>query len=243
MTKAINPIICALDTTDMWAAEAMTKAIKPHVGGIKLGLEYFTAHGADGVRLITDMRVPVFLDLKFHDIPNTVAGAIRATAGINTFMMTVHTSGGRAMLRAAIEASDEVAQTTGQQRPMIIGVTVLTSMDQDDLSIIGVRDKLDDHVLRLADLAQSAGLDGVVCSPYEITAIRKVCGHDFKLIVPGIRPESSDAGDQKRIMTPYEAMERGADYLVIGRPITQSGNAAMAAESIYDSLQRTTELA
>lgn len=242
MTTPHNPIICALDTTDMWAAEAMTKAIKPHVGGIKLGLEYFTAHGADGVRLITDMRVPVFLDLKFHDIPNTVAGAIRATAGINTFMMTVHTSGGRAMLQRAIDASDEVAQMTGQQRPMIIGVTVLTSMDQDDLSIIGVREKLDDHVLRLADLAQSAGLDGVVCSPYEITAIRKICGDDFKLIVPGIRPESADAGDQKRIMTPREAMERGADYLVIGRPITQSGNAAMAAEAIFDSLTLKPEL-
>lgn len=234
--KHRNPIICAIDTADMWQAEALTQAIRPHVGGIKLGLEYFTAHGADGVRLITDMKVPVFLDLKFHDIPNTVAKAIAATAGINTFMMTVHTSGGHTMLRRAIEASDEVAQMTGQQRPMIIGVTVLTSMDQDDLSMVGVNDQLNDQVLRLADLAQSAGLDGVVCSPYEISLIRNACGSDFKLVVPGIRPPSADLNDQKRVMGPKEALDRGADYLVIGRPITGADHAADAAAAIVASL-------
>lgn len=236
--KPKNPIICAIDTSDMWQAEAMTKAIRPHVGAVKLGLEYFTAHGADGVKLITDMQIPVFLDLKFHDIPNTVAKAIEATAGINTFMMTVHTSGGRAMLQRAIEASDAVAQMTGQMRPMIVGVTVLTSMDQDDLCMIGVNDQVNDQVLRLADLAQSAGLDGVVCSPYEISLIRNHCGDEFALVVPGIRPPSADLNDQKRVMGPAEALARGADYLVIGRPITAASNAAEAAEQIAASLRR-----
>lgn len=232
-----NPIICAIDTADMWQAEALTKAIRPHVGGVKLGLEYFTAHGADGVQLITDMRIPVFLDLKFHDIPNTVARAIRATAGINTFMLTVHTSGGRDMLRAAIDASMEVAELTGSGRPLIVGVTVLTSMDQDDLTMVGFCDKLTDQVLRLADLAQSSGLDGVVCSPYEIQMLRRHCGSDFKLVVPGIRPAGADVGDQKRVMTPKQALENGADYLVIGRPITDAPNPAASAAEILASLR------
>lgn len=236
MTMPENPIICAVDTAEISEAQQLTEAVRPHVGGIKLGLEYFTAHGADGVRRITDLHVPVFLDLKFHDIPNTVAKAIRATAGIHTFMMTVHTAGGRAMLQRAIEASDEVAQLTGSDRPMIIGVTVLTSLDQDDLSITGIRDNVHDQVLRMADLAQSSGLDGVVCSPYEINQIRQACGSDFKLVVPGIRPETAERHDQKRTMTPREALQRGADYLVIGRPITQADDQAQAARTILDSL-------
>lgn len=236
MTATNNPIICAVDTTDVAHAEHITEQVRGHVGGIKLGLEYFTANGAAGVRKITDLKVPVFLDLKFHDIPNTVAKAIQATAGINTFMMTVHTSGGRAMLQRAIEASDEVAQLTGKERPMIIGVTILTSLDQDDLLMIGFNDKVHDQVKRLADLAQCSGLDGVVCSPYEINLLREHCGDEFKLIVPGIRPDGSNSNDQKRIMTPKEAIERGADYLVIGRPITQADDIAQSAQNIADSL-------
>jgi orotidine-5'-phosphate decarboxylase len=232
-----NPIICAVDTTDVDHAVNLAQEVREQVGGIKLGLEYFTANGARGVRQITDLNVPVFLDLKFHDIPNTVAKAIRATAGINTFMMTVHTAGGRAMLRRAIEASDEVSQLTGKERPQIIGVTILTSMDQDDLAMIGFNDPLHDQVKRLADLAQSAGLDGVVCSPYEIQMLRKQCGDEFKLVVPGIRPETSSHDDQKRVMTPKEATSRGADHLVIGRPITQAQSPADAAQAILDSLK------
>lgn len=231
-----NPIICAVDTTDVSQAEDITRCVKSHVGGIKLGLEYFTANGAAGVRHITDMKVPVFLDLKFHDIPNTVAKAIAATAGINTFMMTVHTSGGRAMLQRAIEASNEVSQLTGKERPLIIGVTILTSLDQDDLAIIGMKSQLHEQVRRLADLAQSAGLDGVVCSPYEIAIIRETCGNDFKLIVPGIRPDGADLADQKRVLTPKEALKSGADFLVIGRPITQADDVELAAKNIADSL-------
>jgi orotidine-5'-phosphate decarboxylase len=231
-----NPIICAVDTPDVVKAAALAGELRGSVGALKLGLEYFTANGVRGVQSIASSQFPIFLDLKFHDIPNTVAKAIAATAGIDTFMMTVHTAGGRAMLQAAIDASMEVAATTGKDRPLIVGVTVLTSLDQDDLLMVGVRDHLDEQVKRLADLAQSAGLDGVVCSPHEIALLRKQCGVDFALVVPGIRPEGSDAGDQKRVMTPKEAMEQGADYLVIGRPITGAKNPKQAAQEILKSL-------
>jgi orotidine-5'-phosphate decarboxylase len=232
-----NPIICAVDSTDVDHASHLAAKLSGNVGAIKLGLEFFTANGAAGVHLLMSKGLPVFLDLKFHDIPNTVARAIRATAGIDTFMMTVHTGGGRAMLQAAIDASMEVADTTGKHRPLIIGVTVLTSLDQDDLSILGIPHKVTDQVKRLADLAQSAGLDGVVCSPHEIHSLREQCGFDFTLVVPGIRPEGSGKGDQKRVMTPKEALERGADYLVIGRPITEAEDPAQAAKAISASLK------
>lgn len=231
-----NPIICAIDNPDVVEATALAGAVRPHVGAVKLGLEFFTANGAAGVETITRMGIPVFLDLKFHDIPNTVAKAIAATAGMNMFMLTVHTTGGRDMLRAAIDASDRVAQVTGKERPLVIGVTLLTSLDQDDISILGFQSSLQDQVLRLADIAQSAGLDGVVCSPFEIAPIRKACGGDLILVVPGIRPAGSAAGDQKRILMPKEALARGADYLVIGRPITDSNDRASAAREIADSL-------
>ena len=232
-----NPIICALDTTDIEAARTLADSLNGSIAALKLGLEFFTANGANGVREAATPKTPLFLDLKFHDIPNTVAGAIRATAGIDTFMMTVHTQGGQAMLRAAIDASMELAATTGKARPLIVGVTILTSLDQNDLSAIGVDHALNDQVRLLADLAQHAGLDGVVCSPKEIALLREHCGPDFKLIVPGIRPEGSAQGDQKRTMTPHEALSQGADYLVIGRPITESPDPKAAAESILNSLQ------
>lgn len=235
-TTSYNPIICALDTQDQDEAAAIARQVMPHVGAIKLGLEFFTANGAAGVSHITRLGIPVFLDLKFHDIPNTVAKAIAATAGMNMFMMTVHTSGGRAMLQAAIDASDRVAQVTGKERPLVIGVTLLTSLDQDDISIIGFQDTVQDQVIRLADLAQSAGLDGVVCSPFEIAPIRKACGGDLRLVVPGIRPHGAESGDQKRILTPKEALVRGADYLVIGRPITEAKDRAAAAQKITTTL-------
>jgi orotidine-5'-phosphate decarboxylase len=232
-----NPIICALDMQEVETASRLADAVRPHVGAVKLGLEFFTANGAAGVAKITSLGVPVFLDLKFHDIPNTVAGAISATAGMNMFMLTVHTTGGIQMLRAAIDASDRVAQITGKERPLVVGVTLLTSLDQDDVALLGFKDTLLDQVLRLADLAQSAGLDGVVCSPFEITAIRKALGNEFKLVVPGIRPEGSDTGDQKRVLTPREALKKGADYLVIGRPITESNNPAAAARDVALTLK------
>lgn len=236
MKSAYNPLICALDTTDIDDANYLIGQLSGHIGAIKLGLEFFTANGATGVRQLEHYQIPVFLDLKFHDIPNTVARAIKATAGINSFMMTVHTSGGRAMLQAAIDASMEVSVITGKARPLIIGVTVLTSLDQADLTMTGINDNINDQVLRLADLAQSCRLDGVVCSPYEIAALRKQCGSDFTLVVPGIRPEGSKSGDQKRVMTPVEALKKGATYLVIGRPITEAKDPRAMAKTIMKSL-------
>ena len=235
MYQTTNPIIAAIDTTHVSTAKSLVNAVGDHVGAVKLGLEYFTANGAAGVHALGS-DLPVFLDLKFHDIPNTVSHAIKATAGINTFMMTVHTAGGRDMLRSAIDASNEVAELTGKERPLIVGVTVLTSLDQDDLDMVGYKHLLSDQVMRLADLAQSSGLDGVVCSAYEIQNLRAACGDDFKLVVPGIRPEGSETDDQKRVLTPKEAVNRGADFLVIGRPITRSPNPGKAADMIYRSI-------
>lgn len=232
-----NPIICAIDTTDVEKARQLAESLSGSVGALKLGLEFFTANGAGGVRQLSSPRAPIFLDLKFHDIPNTVAGAIRATAGIDSFMMTVHTQGGKAMMRAAVDASMEVAATTGKARPMVVAVTILTSLDQHDLTAIGVTAAMADQVKRLADLAQMAGLDGVVCSPQEIAILREHCGPDFRLVVPGIRPEGAATGDQKRTMTPREAVGLGADYLVIGRPITESADPGAAAQAILKSLQ------
>ncbi len=229
-SSANNPIICAIDTTDVPKAKKLAGDLAGSVGAIKLGLEFFTAHGAAGVREVAG-NTPLFLDLKFHDIPNTVVGAIRATAGINCFLMTIHASGGGAMMKAAKEAAKDLPN-----KPMIVGVTILTSLDAADISAIGYQNNIQDQVCKLADLVQNAGLDGVVCSPHEIEVLRAQCGKDFKLIVPGIRPEGSAAGDQKRVMAPREAMDKGASYLVIGRPITGADNPAKAAADILASL-------
>jgi orotidine-5'-phosphate decarboxylase len=234
--KFSNPIICAIDTPDIQQAEELAIALRGQVGAIKLGLEFFTAHGAPGMQIMGAHKIPIFLDLKFHDIPNTVAGAIRATAGIECFMMTVHAAGGSAMLRAAADASMEVAAITGKSRPMIVAVTMLTSLDQNDAAAIGITGEVSDQVRRLAELAQKSGVDGVVCSPKEIALLRAQCGDDFKLVVPGIRPAGSDVGDQKRVMTPKDALDQGADYLVIGRPITAAKIAKDVAIEIAKSL-------
>ena len=224
-----NPIICAIDTTDIAVADDLRLATQDYVGAFKLGLEFFTAHGVS--KIFANPKTPLFLDLKFHDIPNTVAGAIRATKNINAFMMTVHTAGGKAMMQAAAGAAK-----TLQHQPLIVGVTVLTSLDASDLENIGVKGKLREQVKRLASLAQESGLDGIVCSAHEIEIVRETCGKDFKLVVPGIRPLRSVVGDQKRVMTPQEALEKGANYLVIGRPITESPNPANAAKEIWESI-------
>ena len=233
MTK--NPIICAIDTTDVAKAKALASELSGSVGAIKLGLEFFTANGPAAVRDVA-AGAPLFLDLKFHDIPNTVAGAVSAATSLGAFMMTVHASGGKAMLMAAKEAAEEATQGTGKKRPMIVAVTILTSLDMMDLSAIGYQNSVKDQVRKLADLAMDAGLDGVVCSPHEISLLRAHCGKDFTLVVPGIRPAGSAHGDQKRVMTPREAISQGADYLVIGRPITGAADPAAAAKAIYDTL-------
>ncbi|WP_373083817.1 orotidine-5'-phosphate decarboxylase [Sneathiella sp.] len=228
-----NAVFTAIDMTDLTKAMVLGAALAPISGGIKLGKEFFTAHGPTGVMSVAGEKTPLFLDLKFHDIPNTVAGGVRAAAKImSPNMLTIHASGGPAMIRAAADASAEF----GDARPLILAVTVLTSLDDDDLRAVGVNSTTEDQVLRLAALAQENGADGVICSPREIKAIRKIVGPDFKLVVPGIRPAGSDHGDQKRVKTPLEAMTEGASYLVIGRPITSAANPAAAAAMIVGEL-------
>lgn len=225
-------ILVALDTTDLDRAMAIARDLAGVAGGIKVGLELYSARGADGVRKLAGLGLPIFLDLKFHDIPSTVASAIRAVFPLHPFMMTVHASGGPAMLRAAAEAAAEA----GGQRPKILAVTVLTSLDESDLGLVGQRGRVMDQVLRLAELAQGAGVDGVVCSPKEVALLRSKCGPSFTLVVPGIRPAWVAAGDQKRITTPAQAAAAGADYLVIGRPITGAARPREAAERIATEL-------
>lgn len=234
MTPAFQcPVYCALDTTDLGKAIALAAAIKPWVGGIKLGLEFFNANGPQGVARLAELGLPVFADLKMHDIPNTVAGGVRAVLPLGVAIVNVHASGGRAMMKAAADA----AATAGPRRPQVIAVTVLTSMDEADLRETGVSAAPADQVIRLATLARDAGLDGVVCSAHEIAPLRRALGPAFRLIVPGIRPAGADVGDQKRIMTPVEAVRLGADILVIGRPITGAGDPAAAARAIHDDLR------
>jgi len=231
-----SPIYCALDTVDVVEATLLAKKLVGTVGGVKLGLEYFSRNGAGGFNAVAETGMPIFLDLKFHDIPNTVAGAIRAVAPLSPKILTVHTLGGPDMLRRAADTAAEEAEKLGQNKPSVIGVTILTSMDDADLGAIGVASKVQDQVLRLAELALSSGLDGVVCSPMEIAAVRAAVGPEFRLVVPGIRPAGSAAEDQKRVMTPMAACEAGADILVIGRPITRAADPAAAAGAINESL-------
>ena len=222
-----NPILCAIDTPDSGAARHLAAAVGPLVGGIKLGLEFFTANGREAVRLVAG-AAPLFLDLKLHDIPNTVAGAVRAAAPLEPALLTVHCAGGTAMMKAAAEAA-----ASGAGRMKIIGVTVLTSLNDADLASVGQNGPALDQVRRLAGLARAAGLDGVVCSPHEVAALRRDCGQGFLLVVPGIRPaDAARRDDQKRVMTPREALDAGADYLVIGRPITAAPDAAAACRAI-----------
>jgi orotidine-5'-phosphate decarboxylase len=229
-------IFVALDTQDLGRAAALARALAGLVGGVKIGKELFTAHGPDGVRAVAG-GVPLFLDLKFHDIPNTVAGALRSAIHLRPAFVNVHASGGKAMLEAAVQAVAEGAEDAGVPRPQLLGVTVLTSLGEEDLCAVGQSGPLADQVLRLARLAQSCGLDGVVCSPREIAAIKAACGPDFVLMVPGIRPGWAASGDQKRVMTPGEALAAGADYLVIGRPVTGAQDAAAAARQIVEEIE------
>jgi orotidine-5'-phosphate decarboxylase len=231
--KIKNPVFCALDTPDLGTATSWAAALADTVGGIKLGLEFFNANGPKGVtEVMRASGLPLFLDLKFHDIPNTVAGAVKSVVPLRPAIINVHTSGGRAMMEAAAKAAHEAAQKHLVDRPLVIGVTVLTSMDDNDLREVGVTESAIDNVRRLSELAKIAGLDGVVCSPHEAQALRRDLGPNFKLITPGVRPSWAAANDQKRVMTPAEAMASGADYVVIGRPITAAPDQAAAAKRI-----------
>jgi orotidine-5'-phosphate decarboxylase len=226
-----NPIFCAIDRPDLDGALALARAVAPHVGGVKLGLEFFAAQGPRGVGAVVALGLPVFLDLKLHDIPNTVAGAVREVGRLGVTMLTLHAAGGREMLEAAVAAA-----AGAPTKLALLGVTVLTSLDKADLVSTGVLAKPAEQVLRLSRLALDAGLPGLVCSPLEIATLRAALGGMPRLVVPGIRP-SSGGDDQKRTMGPTEALAAGADILVIGRPITQAASPAEAAAAIARQLQ------
>ena len=229
MTK--NPVFVALDTPSLDRARTLAQTLKPFVGGVKLGLEFYGANGPDGVRAIASVGAPVFLDLKLHDIPNTVAGAMKALMPIGAAILNVHASGGAAMMRAAAEAAGTI-----DRRAKIIAVTVLTSLEDCDLPGIGVSGTTLEQAVRLAVLARESGLDGVVCSPHEIAAVRAACGSEFLIVTPGVRPAGGELGDQKRVMTPKQAVDAGADILVIGRPITGAPDPVKAARQIAADL-------
>jgi orotidine-5'-phosphate decarboxylase len=232
LSARIAPVFCAIDTIELAFAARCARAAAAAGFGVKLGKEFFTAHGPAEVRAILPVGTPLFLDLKFHDIPNTVAGAVRsAAAAMGPMMLTVHATGGPAMIRQAVDAANQA-----RQRPLILAVTALTSLDASDLQAIGVNEDVSSYVVRLAKMAQANGADGVICAATEIDMLRKACGPDFKLVVPGIRPKGSAAGDQKRVMTPGDALKLGADHLVIGRPITESANPEASAQAIAQEL-------
>ena len=225
---AERPLIVALDYPDAPSARAFVARVRPEACRLKVGKELFVAAGPGFVAELVDQGFSVFLDLKFHDIPNTVAQACKAAARLGVWMMNVHASGGPRMLAAAREA----LAGEGGQRPLLIAVTVLTSMGAEELRAIGVQIEPEDQVLRLARLTREAGLDGVVCSAREAARLRGEMGPDFALVTPGIRPAGSEAGDQTRILTPSQALSAGADYLVIGRPSTQAADPLAALASI-----------
>ncbi|MBX7493359.1 orotidine-5'-phosphate decarboxylase [Qipengyuania sp. 1NDW9] len=222
-----NPVFLALDVPRLDDAVALAEKVKQHVGGIKLGLEFFNAHGAHGVHMISQLGLPIFLDLKLHDIPNTVAGAMQAIHVLEPAIVTIHASGGRAMMEDAKAAAGENTK--------VVAVTMLTSLDERDLKSMGVGGSPHDHVMRLADLAHTSGLDGVVCSGHEIKAVHDQWKDGF-FVVPGLRPEGSNTGDQKRVVTPRQARDDGASVLVIGRPISRAEDPAQAARAIEATL-------
>ena len=225
-------IIVALDVNTLKEEERLLDILSPHIRIFKIGIELFYSCGVKAVELVKKYDKEVFLDLKFHDIPNTVYAASKVAAKLGVFMFNVHASGGIDMMRKAVEGAEEESEKLGVSRPNILGVTVLTSMDAEALKKTGIDKFPEEQVLNLARLAKEAGLDGVVASPEEIVSIRKNIGKDFLIVTPGVRPEGSEALDQKRTAVPKEAFERGADYIVIGRPITKAKDPVKVIQSI-----------
>lgn len=233
-----NPIIVALDVATIERALTLVEQLAPVVGGFKVGSELFTHAGPDVVRRIRDTGASVFLDLKFHDIPNTVAKAVAAATRLDVQMMTVHTSGGLEMMKAAEAAAQETALQFSNQPPLVLGVTVLTSMESNNLKEVGQDADVDKQAERLANLAVSAGLRGLVCSPLELKRLRRVLPQGLQLVTPGIRGATDQAGDQRRTLSAREALAAGSDWLVIGRPICAAENPRGAAEAILVSLSQ-----
>ncbi len=229
---AQSPIVVALDFEQKAAALNLVSQLDPSLCRLKVGKEMFTHFGPDFVKELQQRRFDVFLDLKFHDIPNTVAKAVRASAELGVWMVNVHASGGSRMMTAAREA----LETFGEQRPLLIAVTVLTSMEQSDLTELGINRTPAEQVLHLAALTQQSGLDGVVCSAHEALMLKQQFGKEFCLVTPGIRPSFAGTDDQERVMTPAQAVAVGVDYMVIGRPITKAADPLTALQAIYQEL-------
>lgn len=231
-------LIVALDVDDIKNAEHLMNKMQGVVSHYKLGAQLLTSAGPDAVMHVRRRGFGVFYDAKFHDIPNTVAGAVGNACRIGATIVNVHATGGKMMMRAAAEAAQEVAKKMRQPKTLVLGVTILTSMTQKIVEEeLFIKRKIQTHVVHLAKLAKAAGLDGVVASPKEITAIRKACGPAFIILTPGIRPKGSELGDQKRTMTPGEALAAGADYIVVGRPILQAPDPLRVVRSIYSEME------
>lgn len=226
----MKPIFVAIDTPELEQAVAIAEAVRDDAGGVKLGLEFFSANGPAGVERIARLGLPIFLDLKLHDIPNTVGKAVAALAPLNPAILTVHAAGGRAMLAAAKKAAPDTTK--------VVAVTVLTSLDESDLAGTGIPSAPSDQVIRLAMLARDSGVDGIVCSGAEVSSVRGLWREGF-IVVPGVRPAGGEAADQKRVVTPRQAIDNGASVIVIGRPIT---NAADRARAIMDIVAGLTHM-
>ncbi|MDA9864892.1 orotidine-5'-phosphate decarboxylase [Pelagibacterales bacterium] len=226
-----NPIYCAIDTSDTEQAIALIEKIRPFIGGVKLGLEFYTHCGIEGINKIKELGLPMFIDLKLFDIPNTTKSALQGILASEPELTTLHISGGSEMLRDCVDIRD-----SNKSKTKLIGVTVLTSFDENGIKEVGLNSSLSDQVIKLARLAVANKLDGIVCSPHEIKIIRSEINDSLKLIVPGIRNNEDNSNDQKRTMSAKEAVEAGADILVIGRPITKALDPAKAAQKIFQSL-------
>jgi len=232
-----NPIIFALDVGTWEEAERFVEQLREWVWGFKIGKELFTWMGPKAVEMVQERGGKVFLDLKYHDIPSTVAKAAAMATRLRVSMFNLHALGGAEMMRAAVEASREEAEKQNQLPPVILGVTVLTSLQPRDLKAVGITLSLEEEVVQLAILAQQAGLDGVVASPLEITPLRKACGEDLVIVTPGVRPDKGRRYDQARVMTPAEAIQAGADYVVIGRPIREAADPLKATQKILQEIR------
>ena len=240
--SARERLVLALDVNNFKKAEELVDKLTDYVGVFKIGNQLFTAEGTKVIKMVQEKGGKVFLDLKFHDIPNTVARAAEVVSKLGIYIFDIHTSGGYEMMKATVEASKKLSFALGISKPLILGVTLLTSINQEILEKeIGIKKSLEEQVVHLAKLAEAAGLDGVVASSWEIKALRAACGEGFVILTPGIRPAGKSDDDQKRIMTPQEAIKLGADFIVIGRPITNATNPVKASQEILEEMEEVLE--
>jgi len=236
-TAVKNKIIIALDVDSLERAQEMVALLHSSAGAFKIGKQLFTRYGPQAIAMVHDAGGAVFLDLKFHDIPNTVARASAEAVRHGVLMFNMHAMGGFEMMRQTVAVVRQTAETLKVRRPLVLAVTVLTSLAQSDLAAVGITDGIEDQVRRLAQLAQRSGADGVVASPQEIDLIKTACGTEFLVVTPGVRPKAAQADDQKRVLTPGEAIRKGADYIVVGRPVTEAPDPLVAVKEIIKEIE------